>query len=39
LPRKPLIKHLVQVDVREDWGDYSLNPKDNFIFERTLRYR
>jgi len=39
LPRKPLIKHLVQVDVRQDWANYSLNTKDNFIFERALRYR
>src|SRR6516165_10955781 len=36
LPCKPLIKHLVQVDVCEDWGNYSLNAKDNFIFERAL---
>jgi hypothetical protein len=21
------------------WGNYPLNAKDNFIFERTLRYR
>jgi hypothetical protein len=39
LPREPLIKHLVQVDVRQDWGDYSPNIKDNFAFERFLRYR
>ena len=36
---EPLIKHLVQVDVRQDWANYSLNTKDNFIFERALRYR
>jgi hypothetical protein len=36
---KPLIKHLMQVDVRQDWGNYPLNAKDNFIFERALRYR
>ena len=39
LPCKPPIKHLVQIDVREDWGNYSLNVKDNFIFERALKYR
>jgi len=39
LPHEPLIKHLMQVDVRQDWGNYSLNAKDNFIFERALRYR
>ena len=39
LPCKPFIKHLMQVDVRQDWGNYSLNAKDNFSFERALRYR
>jgi hypothetical protein len=29
----------MQVDVRQQGREYSLNAKDNFIFERALRYR
>jgi hypothetical protein len=39
LLREPFVQHFVQVDVGQDWGDYSLNPKDNFTFERSLKYR
>src|SRR5438309_11180908 len=30
---------LVEYDVREQRGDYSPNAKDNFSFDRMLRYR
>jgi hypothetical protein len=38
-PRHPEIERVVEKNVRQDWADYSPNAKDNFCFERILRYR
>ena len=34
----PLIEYVVQVDVRKQWADDSPNAKDNFEFERRVRF-
>jgi hypothetical protein len=28
--------HLIEVDVAEQWGDYSPNAKGNFTFDRVI---
>lgn len=33
---EPFVQHVVQVDVRKQRRDGSLNAKDNFRFERTI---
>jgi hypothetical protein len=35
----PVVECEVQIDVGQQRTNYSLNTKDNFIFERMLRYR
>lgn len=38
-PLEPFIQHIVQVDVRKQWRDRSLNAKDNFaVEERSWNY-
>jgi hypothetical protein len=35
----PSIKCVVQKQIGQQWADNSLNAKDNFAFERRLKYR
>jgi hypothetical protein len=35
----PLVEHIVQVHVTEQRRNDSLNAKDNFAFERRVKYR
>ena len=39
LPLHPTVEPIVKKKVSQYRADYSLNAKDNFIFERALRYR
>jgi hypothetical protein len=38
-PNHPLVEYVMQVDVRYKRGADGLNAKDNFDFEREVRYR
>jgi hypothetical protein len=35
----PQIEYVMKIDVRQKRRGYSPNAKDNFCFERALRYR
>jgi hypothetical protein len=38
-PRHPEVERVVKKEIGQNWANDGLNAKDNFQFERTVRYR